>query len=197
MSFPRLRPYPQNGTLSVANGANHVINRGGTFVRVREADQAFKILLDDDVELKAELNDIFRLKDGDSFDRVTIINDSGATLAFQLEIGFGGVETNNVSLSGTLKTAAQGHASLVTTADDSIAATTTVLVLAANTDRKEAIITNLADNGAKIRVGDSNTGASRGVELSPGQSITLETTAAIYVYNAGAASQSVALLEVE
>jgi len=82
-----------------------------------------------------------------------------------------------------------------TTADTSIAATTTSQVLAANSDRALAIITNLKANSSEIRVGDSNTGAARGIPCQPGETVTLETIAAIYVYNSDAAAQSVALAE--
>lgn len=85
---------------------------------------------------------------------------------------------------------------ITTTEDDSVAAATTEQVLAANALRKEVLITNLFTNTDPVRVGDSNAGAARGIELSPGQSITLETTAAIYVYNTKAGgAQSVAILE--
>lgn len=197
MAIPRLRPYPQNGAITIANGVEHPIEKGGNFIRVRQSDQTFTILLDDDVELKAEQNDVFQLTDDDEFKSLAVINDSGANLTFQLEIGYGEVKTNNVSISGTLKAALQGHSTLSSAADDSIAATSTELVLASNTNRKEALITNLSSNAGNIRVGDSNAGASRGVEVSPGQTVTLSTTAAIYVYNEGTSAQSVGLLEVE
>ena len=104
MSFPRMRPYPQQGSIAIANGDELHIPIGGSFLRVREADQAFKIVLDQDVELAAEENDVFRLKEGDKFKSITVFNNSGAVLTFQLEIGDGSVETNNISISGTIKT---------------------------------------------------------------------------------------------
>ena len=90
----------------------------------------------------------------------------------------------------------KGHSNIPSTADVSIAATTTDPVLAANTSRVEAIITNLAVNAQTMRIGDSNAGAARGIELAPGQTIVLTTTAAISAYNPGASAESLAVLEV-
>jgi hypothetical protein len=79
-------------------------------------------------------------------------------------------------------------------ADDSIAAVTTELVSAADTTRRKAVITNLITNTDEVRVGDVGCGAANGTPLQPGESITLETTAAIYVYNSKAGgAQSVAI----
>lgn len=95
---------------------------------------------------------------------------------------------------GSIKLAGSG--TLKTTADESVAATTAEQVLAANTSRRHAVVQNLDGNTAAVRVGDSNVGAARGHKLVPGDSIVLETTAAVYVYNTHSAAQSVSLVEV-
>lgn len=197
MARPRFRSYPNNGTITIANGETYPINVVGNFINVKSADQAFTIRLDGTEELRAEQNRRFKLTEDDSFSVVEVVNDSGANLTFQIEVGFGSVESDDVSISGTVNVEIQAHSGLSTTADDSIAATTTEQVLASNANRKEAIIGNLASNSDVVRVGDNNTGAGRGIELSPGQFLTLETTAAIYVYNAHSSAQSVCILEVE
>lgn len=85
---------------------------------------------------------------------------------------------------------------IVTTADVSITgAAAAAVVKAANTARREILIGNLAANASVIRVGDSSTGASRGQEVSPGQTLTLSTEAAVYVYSP--TTQSVSVIEVE
>lgn len=89
-----------------------------------------------------------------------------------------------------------GGATLTTTADDSIAATATEQVLAANASRRSVVLSNPSTNTREFRYGDSNTGASRGAILEPGESATIETTAAVYVYNPNGVAQSLGLLEV-
>lgn len=182
----------------------------GSFIRVVRASSATATIkvavgrnLEDHYE---ELTKNGKIPVGEGFKRLYFANDAqpGEWVIVMVNDGAHSYDVENTSLGNIASVGSiddpveiAAHSTLVTTADDSIAATTTEQILAANTDRKEALITNLADNGAKIRVGDANTGAGRGIEVSPGQTITLNTTAAIYVYNEGASAQSVAILEVE
>lgn len=136
---------------------------------------------------------------GARFDKIYVSNASqpGAsiTLAYtteregRVQVENPAAQFNDVDLSKA--------GGLATTADVSIATVTTAQVLAANANRREAVITNLQTNASEVRVGDSNAGVTRGTPLQPGDSIVLTTTAAIHVYNADAAAQSVALLETE
>lgn len=77
----------------------------------------------------------------------------------------------SLSIAGTIPTAADFQ---------TIAATTSSLI-AANTSRRVAIIQNL-DATNSVRVGDSSTGAARGILIAPAESVTLETTAEIFVF---------------
>lgn len=66
-------------------------------------------------------------------------------------------------------------------------------LVAVDATRVEAIIVADPANTVAIRIGKTGqVGASRGAKLQPGQSITLNTSAAIYGY-AGAASQVVSI----
>lgn len=128
------------------------------------------------------------------FNKVRIINRTGADITAKLNIGSSRTDDNRLSLSGAFQIATP--ANLETKIDDSIAAGATELVAAANASRNEILITNLSSNSAPVRVGDSNTGANRGVEVGVGQTITLNTSAAVYVHNTHTGAQSVAILEV-
>lgn len=90
-------------------------------------------------------------------------------------------------------------ATLATAADVAIAAAPTpaaVVVAAAGVGvkQRECIVKNLTANVAALRIGDANTGAARGHELMPGESLTLDTLAAIYAYNTGAGAQSLSVV---
>jgi hypothetical protein len=80
---------------------------------------------------------------------------------------------------------------LDTIADVALGATATTQILAANAARRITLITNLSANIQTFRIGDAATGAARGVELAPGESVSLETTEAIYGYNPGAIAEGV------
>lgn len=85
---------------------------------------------------------------------------------------------------------------LTDTADVALGAGARTAILAANLTRRRAIITNLAAGAATIRVGNSATvAAARGTPVLPGETIVLETTAAISAWNPGGVAQSVAVLE--
>lgn len=85
---------------------------------------------------------------------------------------------------------------LDTVADVALGAAATTQILAANADRRKAIITNLAANVSIFRIGDAAAAAARGVELAPGETLEIETTEAIYGYNPGVA-QSVGVAYTE
>lgn len=82
-------------------------------------------------------------------------------------------------------------------ADVTLAATATTQILPANAARRSAIIGNLISNVQVLRIGDAAAAAGRGQELAPGESITIETTEAIYGYNPGGAGQDVTAIWTE
>ena len=73
----------------------------------------------------------------------------------------------------------------------------TTQIVEANANRLCVIITNLATNTQTFRIGDADAGASRGIELAPGESIEIETTAAVYGYNPGGSAESVSVMWTE
>ena len=84
---------------------------------------------------------------------------------------------------------------ITTTTDVALGAGAKTAVLVANAARRYALITNM-DAATIFRIGDAaNVAAARGTPLSPGETIKLETTAAISAWNPGGAS-TVAVLEV-
>lgn len=108
----------------------------------------------------------------EEFNNIAIENPSGA------------VATVNMSKSNTLQTAA----------DVAVGAGAT-LVLAANANRRAAMIGNLAGNTHTMRAGDANVTATRGAEVAPGESFVVETTEAIYFCNGGGDKVSVVWTE--
>ena len=73
---------------------------------------------------------------------------------------------------------------LTSVADKTPLNSSVVLILSdANLDRKTILIRSNKANSNKMRIGDINITATRGIELNPGDTITLETTAAVYAKN--------------
>lgn len=71
---------------------------------------------------------------------------------------------------------------LNTPADQTVTGGNSAEVLAANPERREAVLISDPTNTDPIRVGGSGVGLAAGLRLDPGQSVTLETAAAVHVY---------------
>ena len=99
---PRFQAYPKRGAITIADGDIYPLYVGGNFVSVKSADQAFTLRLDDENEYDASVNRKFRLAESDSFKKVEVINDSGSDLTFQIEIGFGDVDTNDIAINAAV-----------------------------------------------------------------------------------------------
>jgi hypothetical protein len=132
-----------------------------------------------------------------NFKKIYITNSAQSGKNITLHYGLMSKDFNILNAaSSTQEVNVAANTGLSTTADGSALATATTSILAANTNRKEAIIKNL-DASTSLRIGDSNAGASRGHELKAGESIILSTTAQIYAYNASGTAVAVSLVEVE
>jgi hypothetical protein len=72
-------------------------------------------------------------------------------------------------------------ATLQTVADvTAIGAGANVSLVAANATRRAVHITSLAANTTNLRIGDTNTTTTRGLQLAPGMTLTLNTRAQVF-----------------
>lgn len=122
-----------------------------------------------------------------SFDTAELTTSADQTL--KVAVGFGSVELTATNVLITQPTV------IDTVADVALGAATPTQVLAADSTRRAALISNLSGNASLIRVGDSNTAAARGAEVAPGQTITIEGTEAIWAYSPTAESVGVSVVK--
>lgn len=176
---------------TLADGEEALINRSGTRIVVVEATAAFKISVDGEPFVEIEKSFTIEVVDGEQFQRVRIRNESGSANIVKLQIGFAGVRDGRLGVSGGIEIGP--HGTYDSLADVSLAASTTTQILAADTARKEAIISNLSTNTKTFRIGDSGAGAANGIPLAPGASIVLTTSAEIQGHNPTAGAESVAV----
>lgn len=115
------------------------------------------------------------------FEGLDIEDQSGATNDIQFVIADEGEagKYGNVTIAGS--------DSLATVADVTLTAATKVSILPVNGERSEAIIQVNADT----RIGDTNTGAARGVLVPAGGAIVLTTKAEIFGYSAAGGTATV------
>ena len=114
---------------------------------------------------------------------LTIISGRGNT--FEI---INAAETNNdvdVSVGGTV----------TTTVDNAVADAAVTQVAASAATRREIIIQN-KDGAATVQVGDSAVTATRGINLGPGETIILNTTAAISVRNDSGGTVDISVTEI-
>lgn len=157
-----------------------------------------------DVYLNDQLRDPIRYRlglfiRGVPFSRIFVTNAAQAgetiTLFYAVE-EIGKIEIENPSLRFTEIDVTKASV-FDSVADVTLGAAATTQILPANAARRSAIIGNLAGNAQVLRIADSNAGAARGQELQPGESITIDTTEAIYGYNPGGAGQDVSAIWTE
>jgi len=131
------------------------------------------------------------------FGRIIVTNAAQAgksiTLAYTIE-GKDNIIVGNPADAASEVTVTKSN-TLDSHGDVTLAATATTLILAADTDRREIIITNLVGNPETLRIGDSGAAAANGDPLAPGETIILTTTDAVYGYNPGGAGQDVTVIE--
>lgn len=110
-----------------------------------------------------------------------------------LKIGEG--DFSDSSVTGTVTSIPAKPTTIDTVADVALNAGAATQILAADTARRAALISNLAANLNAIRVGDSNVAAARGAQVQPGQTITIEGTEAIFGFDAAAESVGVTVIK--
>lgn len=159
----------------------------GTYYRVLKASAPLSVATDN--------GDLQNIAQGigehtqDAFTRLYVYSASAQTV--EIAVSFGRIDDARLSLSAPVDIASA--TAITTAADVALAATATSLIKAATAGRKEIIISNLGSN--TVRVGDINAGAARGQPLEPAQSLTLNTSAAVYAYNPGAGTNAVSVIE--
>jgi hypothetical protein len=112
------------------------------------------------------------------FDKVRIVADpSGDTIKFIVSDGTSGNDAI-ITVTSLAK-----PATIDTAADVALAAGVATQILAFDSSRQQAFISNLGANLNLIRIGDNNVAAARGAEIAPGQTIMIAGTEAIFGFS--------------
>jgi len=148
----------------------------------------------------------------DSFDQIRIEGAVGAVVRFIVSQYDVQISNNEVRISNTVgdKVPVEVFGAVLTATNvgiaspDTLAGLTDVLIGAgvaavivaadAVNTKREVIIKNLSANTEVLRIGAATVNATRGHELAPGESVTLDTAAAISGFNTGAVDQHVSVI---
>lgn len=188
-------------TLGSYQTRDYALANGARLLVETDADQVLVTELSASDGVTVRFNDgpdgaIFRgLEARGPLRKIEVFNGNGASITLSLSIAKGlQMVDRRVSVVGDAAAVeVEGAPSLASQADVSVAATSAAQILAADTTRREALIQN-TDGATTIRVGDSNVGATRGLELAPGDVLILATQGAIHAYNPSGAGVDVAAL---
>lgn len=179
-------------TYAVAANEDLPLDISGRYVACNASVGSFQIAVDDSEFSEMDVLTMGETEGGEVFERIILRDTSGAPNEISITVGMGNFRDNRTAIPDGVPL--QGSATNPTTADKALTAVTATEIIAANSSRREVIISNLSTNGAVMRIGDANVAAARGAELSPGQSIILSTKAAVYGYSVP--GESVGIMEV-
>lgn len=136
---------------------------------------------------------------GTAFSRIYVSNDAQAgktlDLLYVTERDLSRFEISNPAIAYNSVGLANAQV-LESIADVTCNAAATTLILAANANRRCAMITNLSTNISTLRIGDAGAAATNGLPIAPGTTVSISTTDDIYAYNPGVA-QNVAVTYTE
>lgn len=174
--------------VTLAAGESFMLERAGNAVRCLEATAAFEVGIDDEPPGKMEKGIGF--EGGDTFSRLRLTNTSLGVNFIRVAVALGNINDGRLTFGGGLSVTIPPIAAVASLADVSIAATSTVQVVAADGTRRAVIVGNKKNNTQTMRIGDAGANAAEGFELAPGEKVELEIIAALYAYNPGAVAES-------
>lgn len=119
-----------------------------------------------------------------TFPRLTLINTGGTSMTITVALAIGTINDDRLNVSGTVSV--QGTVSTndnpgTTVAYNQVSVTSTAtLISAQSTAKRHVIIKNHTTSAQTLFIGDSAVTTGTGIELAIGESITIDTEAAIY-----------------
>ena len=132
---------------------------------------------------------------GDAFDSVQITSATAQTVKIAISRGEGGYDHGTVSVSDAVDISKASTLALWSNAGANASlASATQLQMPAWTGRRTLIIRNLRSNTNTLMVGTSIVDADCGMPVYPGESLTLETTADVYLFNSNDTGDGTAIV---
>lgn len=125
---------------------------------------------------------------------VQLINDTGTNILGYVVGHDGGFNYFSATFSGNVNVSVP--TTLTTYSDVNVPSAAATQIIAANSSRSEVMIKNSSSNSSIFRVGDSSVSLYQGIELDPGQSMTLSTRSSVYAYQQSGSIVQIQVMEV-
>lgn len=146
----------------------------------------------DSVELNMSQNDKVVLPF--AYDRIELTNDSGVALDVDVIYGDGDFVRPLPDLVN-VAVVISGSEAIDTIPDVALNEVSETQILPANPNRIRAIIGAPEANDVNLRIGDIDVTATRGIQLKPGETIAIDSQAAIYGIEESAGTTTVCVME--
>jgi acyl-coenzyme A thioesterase PaaI-like protein len=180
--------------ITVAAGQTRHISARGRVVYVESSTGPLKIRSNSGV-INVTLKQGQGANEGDEyFSSLEVVNEGAASVTASVIVS--SVEFIDKRIVGEVDANTLSGSVIASSADVLCTAAAVTQVVTASAGRKEIIISSLSTNAQTMRVGDVGAGATNGLPVSPGASVVLTTSAAVYVYNPAGADGYLAIMEV-
>lgn len=174
--------------LTISAGGFVEINQPGDFFRILESAAA--LIVETDGGIYAEMSKGQGMNLDSPFESVRITNPSAGVLSVLVAIGTG--EFIDDRQVGSVVSEPKASAALTSFPD--VAVTVAAIVAAANAGRRAVLLAAAPGNTADVKIGDAAVAVARGITLQPGQSMILDTSAAVWAV-AVSGTQTLEILE--
>jgi len=179
-------------TITLNAGDPYRFSASGSFVYLNSATYAISVAFDGGAYIPlasgAKIGEVYEAY-------FTLL--STTTQEVTIVYGDGEYDPGTAAVIGSVTVVQEISDVLTDVTEVSVPATTTSQIMAANADRKEAIIQVASTEGSLVRIGTSGVGAANGLLCEQGVSMVLATSAAIYAYNPSGSAVVVNACELE
>lgn len=182
-------------SFSISAGSSTTIDVEGNFLHLVAVADPITIILDDTHRFERSVPGTIKL-DAGGFTKITV--ESATTQSVQITAGFGHSQSDTDTSIASLSVAEAVPNIVDPLAEVSVGATSTVLLAAANANRKALRVSIKASESDGVYLGDVSAGAlTPGGWLERGGVDYIATEAAVYAYNPSASAITVSIMSLE
>lgn len=178
-------------TITLTSGGFHTLNALGDTITILSVTGDVDMKIGENPQTKCRAGITIDVPAFSQYGRIDFLETGASNASVLVAVSNGNVKDNRLTVSGNIDISKSS--TLDTIADVTLGTASATLIAAADSTRREILITNMT--GDFIRVGDSGVLATSGVRVADGASVTLQTTAAVYGFSTPGGDVSVTTLE--
>lgn len=182
-------------SFSVSAGSSHTIDVEGNFLHLVDVTDPITIILDDTHRFERSVPGTIKLDRG-GFEKIEV--ESATTQSVQVTAGFGHSQSDTDTSIASLSVSEDVPNTVTPLAAVSVGASATVLLAAADANRKALRVSVKSSEADGVYIGNISAGAATpGGWLEKGGTDYIATSAAVYAYNAAGSAITVHVMSLE